>query len=43
MSDYIAYTPGNAPWLSPDYRTAARTVPNDYRATRELTLLAIGS
>lgn len=32
MSGYIAYTPGNTPWLRADYRTAARTVPNDYHA-----------
>jgi len=43
MSDYIAYTPGKTPWLSLDYRTAARTALEDYRATRALTLLAIGS
>ncbi len=34
MSDYIAYTPGDTPWLSLDYRTAARTALEDYRATR---------
>jgi len=32
MGDYIAYTPGKTPWLRADYRTAARTAPNDYRA-----------
>jgi hypothetical protein len=31
MSDYIAYTPGKTPWLSLDYRTAARTALEDYQ------------
>ena len=43
MGDYLTDTPGKPSWLNADYRTAARTAPNDYRATRTLALLAVGA